>query len=160
MAIAFNPAAAGSPWFTAMETEVNIVYEIGISSDAGTIDAVDWVVAPEPPQQVVVARTPDGIGLSAVDLDGLFPIILIKYLRDGVTGQCLNFDGLPADAEEVLEYRKDPNTPRIYTLTLTVTETDALTAMTSTCTASYEFWIEADYSPGRDRLRGEVDARR
>lgn len=159
MAVTFIPSP-GAPWFTVMETEVNVSKDLAIVPSESTIDSVVWSITPELPPNVVIHKTTSGLNLSAPTLDGLFPILLIKYLRGGVIGECKDFNDLPADAEDVIEYRKDPNSPRIYTLTVTVTDTQLLPPLTSETTATFTFIIEADYSPGRDRLRREIDARR
>lgn len=104
------------------------------------------------PAQVSITFVDNVLTFQAPDLIGLLPILSIKYLLNGVEYQVNDWNLLPAQAEEVLEYLKDPNSPKIFDLAVTA-------QATTTETVTYQFIVRANYTPGRDRLVQEVNAR-
>lgn len=152
---------SGPPWFDRLETETDIVERIAIISDDATVLAVTHEISPATlPEQIEIVSDTTGVTLTAPHLLGAFPIRIIRYRRHRVEGQCTDFDDLPQDAEEVFEYRKDPNSPRIYMLTVSATESPESLTGSGQEIRVYEFILRANYTPGRDRLKEAVDARR
>jgi hypothetical protein len=148
-------------WFTRSEADTSVSETITIASDDATVESVSYVLTPNQlPAQVVITATTSGITLTAPTLAGLFPIIVIKYLRNGLPGESLTFDDLPQDAEDVIEYRKESASPKRFVLAVTATESALSPTSSGTQTLEYEFFIEGNYTPGRDRLVEEVNARR
>lgn len=148
-------------WFARPETDTSVNEVISISSDDAVVEKVEFSIDSdyELPKQVIIEASNSGVTLTAPDLEGLFPIIAIRYLRHGVAGECYHFDDLPADAEDVLEYRKNPSRRKHFYLTVTATESALSPTSSGTETKIFEFAIDANYTPGRDRLVEEVNAR-
>lgn len=98
----------------------------------------------------------DALTVTAETLIGLFPIVFIDYLTDdGDLKRIDDWDALPNEAREVVEFR--PSDLRKYIFTLTA---QAELSNGSIETADYSLIVLHDWTPGRDRLVAEVDARR
>lgn len=98
---------------------------------------------------------PTEVTVSAPSLVGTFGIQYIDHLNGGVLRRVGSWEELPAEAEEVIEFR--PSYDRLREHTLTVT---AMTSLGGQEQAVYTIQILQDWSAGRDRLVEEVDARR
>jgi len=107
------------------------------------------------PSQVEVSANANGAKLAAPNWIGTFRDIQIDYLKNGQPGQCAEWDDLPVDAEDVYAYRPPALAEIKPILTVTALFEDGAQEQ-----ASYEFTIRFNHTPGRDRLKEEVDARR
>lgn len=153
-------AAAGHLW-TRPETDRDISEKIGLSVSLGEILAVSHAIAPDDlPSQIVISSDLSGTTLSGPDLLGCFPIVEIGYLLDQRPGVVTDFNDIPPAAEDITSYRKLIAPPKRYNLTVTVVWRDFDTQRDVTEIRDFQFYILPNYTPGRDRLVEEVDARR
>jgi len=144
------------------ESDAGFVELISVTSDDASVEDVTYSF-PEGvamPAGVSISATSGGISFSASSLAGLFPILSIKYLDAGVIGECFDFADIPPSAEDVVEYRKDAGGQKTFLMTVTATESASSLTGSGTEVKTYEFTIEANYSPGRDALLEAINARR
>lgn len=157
MAVTLSPVAA-TPLVEAQEHQVNQVAVVTAASDlpADPVTSIAWS-APEPlpAQFVVTLQQPAKLTLTMPHFADLFPIREIRYRRGGVIGSCTRWSELPADAEDVVAYRPDGRSLRDAVLRVTARTQAGLVA-----TADYVIRVFANYTLGRDTLKGAVDARR
>ena len=121
-----------------------------------------WSLSPAGfPPQVTVTVTGLTLAIAAPDFIGIFPMVRLKYLlpgepRDGLKyGTVTAWEDLPnpVDSLEIIEFVPHPIGIKTFYLTVW---TDA----DPNDKAVYEIIVRADFTPGRDRLQREVDARR
>ncbi|WMC11766.1 hypothetical protein PU634_05205 [Oceanimonas pelagia] len=113
------------------------------------------IIEPAPPVPVLeLAVSGQGVTLSAQTLAGLFGIDFIDYLQDGVIARVTSWGALPAQAEQVIEFRPSRLTSRSYLLQVTAELTNGEREQ-----ASYTLTITQEWTAGRDRLKEEVNAR-
>lgn len=151
------------PWWLRPESDRNVVETISvrIPPNHGEIVQVSHVMtADDLPDQVVVASDLTGTTLTAPTLLGLFPILEIWFLRDGALGVAADFDDVPDEAENIISYRKLIGEPRRYDITVTVLWQERDNTQRQTESRAFYFIVVPDYTPGRDRLVEEVNARR
>lgn len=150
MPILWTPAPG--LWFDRIETEQNVVEQI--LADGGQSEILSFSVSPANlPAQVSIIFSGGTLTLSAPNLIGLFPITSIKYVSSAGTAEVFDFDDLPLDGIDIVDYRKDPSAFIVYSIEVQAQSIGGQE------TATFEFVIRADYSPGRDRLVGEINAR-
>ncbi|WP_319557907.1 hypothetical protein [Thiomicrorhabdus sp.] len=89
------------------------------------------------------------ITLYFADFEGALPILAIDYqlVDTTVIERVYRFEDLPDQKIQVINYQKDPSSPK--TLTLEVTATDDAGWSES---ASYQIIVRADYTPGKNKL--------
>lgn len=106
-------------------------------------------LSPAMPAQVLsIATSPAGVAVRAAGLAGLFGIDFIDYLRGGVVSRAASWEELPADAEQIIEFRPSRLARRSYQLLIT-----ALLSNGDTEQTSYTIAILQDWTAGRDRLK-------
>lgn len=160
-------------WFLRSESDTDVYEVLSITAPGGYLTNIEYEIEPDtlPKQVELYADLNVGLIFQAPHLLGMFPIIIIRYLHDTVEGDCQDFDDIPAAAEDVWEYLKDPVTPKHFDLTVTASGYvlddsgsgeggGGAASVLVTETRHYRITIIADYTPGRDRLKREVDARR
>jgi hypothetical protein len=147
-----------APLFDYMETQANVSVTVTVETDDPLLLSVPvilgYTVTPNTlPDQVEIAFSGKVLEFSAPDLIGMLPILSIKYLQAGSIHEVFDFDDIPDDADQVLEYSKDPNSPRIFDLAVTASD------YSGPETKHYELIVRGDYTPGRNRLILEVNER-
>lgn len=147
---------------TATGLDMTVRCEVPEATDAQTGEPVPppvvlgytATVLPPPPPVLVISALPSGVSVRADTLAGLFPILFIDCLRQGRLERVPHWDSLPADADEIIEYRPSRERQREYRLTVTARLSDG-----QSVNAVYSLVILQDWTAGRDRLRREIDAR-
>ena len=153
----------GPFWWQRPESDLDVFEKIAVSiaSSEGHIVSVAHDITPtELPDQIDLFSDLTGTTFSAPHLEGLFPILEIKFLNAGVMGDVVDFDDVPDAAENLISYRKLISGPKRYDVTVTVVWEERDTNRRHTETRPFYFIIVPNYSPGRDRLVEEVNARR
>ena len=99
-------------------------------------------------QILSITASPTGVIVHSAGLAGLFGIDFIDYLRGGVVSRAASWEALPADAEQIIEFRPSKLTSRSYQLMITarLSNGDAVQA-------GYAIVIQQDWTAGRDRLK-------
>lgn len=148
-------------WFARPESDLSVLENIAISSDDSTVLSVTAaLVSGKLPSQISLTSSITGVVFGAAHLDGLFPILSLVFLRNAVLGETFSWEDLPADAEDLILYRKDPIARKTFFVSVTATEDPASLTPSGTETKVYEFAIDANYSAGQARLVEEINARR
>lgn len=111
-------------------------------------------VSPVAPSQLDVSASATGVRVLGEDLSGLFSLVYIDCLRLGHIERFFSWDELPSDAEEIIDYRPSQEPKQEYQLTVYAYLSDG-----EVVNAVYSLIIHQDWTAGRDRLRGEVNAR-
>lgn len=114
----------------------------------------ECLASPALPAQFNVAASVAGVSVSSRDLSGLFPIVYIDCLRAGRVERIYSWDGLPGDAEEVIDYHPSLESVKEYTLTVHAYLSDG-----EALNADYTLVILQDWTAGRERLRSEINVR-
>lgn len=141
------------------EEEVNINLSISVSDDFGDVIIQECII--DQPVEVFTATINGGnISLHADNLAGIYEIIHIQYLRNGIEEEVYDWNDLPEDAEDLISYRKEKGTPKIVTITVTAEGTDDTGLSPATETRTYELIINANYTGGKIKLQEEVNKRR
>jgi len=148
-----------APLFDHLETATNISYTVTVATDDIVIPAraygiSGFTLTPNTlPDQVEISFSGHTLEVSAPDLMGMLPILSIKYLQAGVIHEVFDFDDIPDEADQVLEYFKDPTSPRVFILAITGFDYSGVVVK------EYELIVRGDYTPGRNRLILEVNER-
>jgi hypothetical protein len=116
------------------------------------LESLEWVT--DLPAEVSVSVDGDTLTVSVDSFDFLFPVQSIKYLLNGVIGECFLWADLPEEADQIIEYL--PATVSVKTYNLTVTAATNL----ATESADYIIQITANYETGKLKLREAINARR
>lgn len=120
-----------------------------------SVERYSGTITPEQDRLTVTGGSAS-LTVTAETLNGLFPIVFIDYIADtGELKRVDDWEDLPRGARDVVEFR--PNGERSQTYTLNA---KALLSSGETVTARFNMIILHDWTPGRDRLIAEVDARR
>lgn len=151
------------PWLDVQENEIwtapAIVATVVADENENSVPTVvgyQYSISPGPLIGLSVSNTPAGVVLSAPNtLIGSFPAIDIEYQINGVTGHCLTFNEIPAEADEMIRYVPSPINEKQWTIRVT-----ALLSEGGPASASYVINVRANYDTGRDALIGAVNARR
>ncbi len=101
-----------------------------------------------------MASAATGVHVSAEKLSGLFGIEFIDYLQNKVIARIADWNDLPAEAEEIVEFRPSSEQSKQYTMTITAELSNKTTE-----SAGYTMTITQEWTAGRDRLRKEINAR-
>lgn len=161
MAIVTWTPDPAEPLFSLPETATNINYLISATAtdDLGAplpVSNYRYTLSPTPAAPVLtITAGANGVNVTAASLAGLFGIVFIDYLLHGTLGRVFTWDDLPAEAEEIIEFRPLSDAERQYTLTV-----EADVQGEGTVQAAYTLEILQDWTAGRDRLVEEVNARR
>lgn len=155
MAILWEPPPTA--FITCSESDLDVSGEILVESDdpADPVDTIELDVHRELPPQFVISADEQKVSFFTPDLLGIFRIVEILYLRDRVIERCFAWEDLPADAHDIVAYRPDPVNVQIFVLTVTATTTLGIKE-----SEDFVIRVEADYTPGRDLMLGEINARR
>lgn len=140
------------------EEAVNISLSIDVTSAGGDAVITNYLFD-QPGNTFDVTVNGDNITLTAANLAGLYEIIHIQYLLNGVVETCYDWNDIPNESDQIISYRKDPTSPRIFTLEITAEGTDE-TLTLETETVSYELIITANYTGGKLALLAAIDKRR
>ncbi|PAU79239.1 hypothetical protein [Halomonas salipaludis] len=147
------PETAGPVAFT-ISVEVEGVDPV--TGEPAVVEVVGYRGSITPEQALLaIEGDADGLTVSADSLAGLFPIEHIDYRQDGQVVRVPSWEQLPAEAEELIEYRPSRAQTRAYRLDVVADLADGSEAY-----MSYLIEVHQDWSAGRDRLRSEIDARR
>lgn len=150
--------------FAEPETARGVAYQISCSvvTDPAALEPAPTVteyrasLAPQPGAPVLQVGTDDGgISVTSDALAGLFGIEFIDYRIGERVVRIHSWDDLPDSAEEIIEYRPSGTAERAYTLNATAWLSDG-----TKVSAAYQCVVQQEWTAGRDRLKGEVDARR
>ncbi|MEY2875794.1 MAG: hypothetical protein RLZZ373_3165 [Pseudomonadota bacterium] len=141
----------------------------------GKITLIRAEVVPTPPVGAVLVATQPvpvsyGIGLDVALtipdmralLDAGFTILEIAHMRPGgALESVLDFDQIPADSPEVIRYIASQPGKLRYALEIEFRETRTGAGIIDPPrTLRYPFGVQPNYTPNRDRLAAEVNARR
>jgi len=156
MAAIWTPANT-DPLIIAQEDETDVSAVITVESDQvppGDVGVVSLSSVPALPPQVVLDAAIGSLTINFPNFVDVFPIQELRYLRNGVEGVVTRWADLPADAEDVLVFKPDPNNIREFVITAEA-EVDGVVE-----TQDYVIRLFANYNLGRDQLLAAVDARR
>lgn len=120
------------------------------------VESYSIATSPEPPSGIltIMASAATGVHVSAEKLSGLFGIEFIDYLQNKVIARIADWNDLPAEAEEIVEFRPSSEQFKQYTMTITAELSNKTTE-----SAGYTMTITQEWTAGRDRLRKEINAR-
>lgn len=144
--------------FRLPETSTDISYSVSVSvTDDGDPDlsVTGYAATITPEQSILDVSTAGSVTVSADSLAGLFPIQFIDFLLNGVPGRVFSWEDLPAEAEDIIEFRPGSGVSVTFTMVVIATLSDA-----SQVQATYTMTVTQDWTAGRDRLVMEVNARR
>lgn len=159
----WTPDPAIIPWLTVNAAETFVAEPISAVDASGT-PAQRYELAILHPRQKIIGMVADsreeGLVISVPQvITGLYPPLEIEFqtplpgdLRQ--TGWCEDFPEIPGEAVEIIRF--DPRLNPWLDWTLRVTAYFAQ----GTDSADYILRVIANWTPGRDALKGAVDARR
>lgn len=139
------------------ETQLNSSFSITVTTDSiepEVLELTSYKLTPTNPA-LLISFTGATLNGSLPDPSKLFPILEIKYLLNGVVGSCTSWDDLPSAAEDLISYKKDPGSPKTWTLEITG-ESD----LTGEFSQNYEIVVKANYTGGCNLLVSNVNSRR
>lgn len=158
MTITWTPNPATIPW---------IIEQDNVPFNAGTISVVDStpkvvtgysysMTGPGPLDDIFITTSVNGVSISAPNaLPRAFPTEDIQYEINTVQYHVKSFVDLPNDYENVIAYKPCTTNTKEWTLHIVATFVG-----NTTQTANYIIKIYTDYTPGRDKLKAAIDARR
>lgn len=149
--------SAPGPFTWTVKAEVEAPDDGEAAEAAASVTILSYSGSIKPKQDLMmVAGGDDALTVTAETLNGLFPIVFISYIAgNGDLKRADDWEALPRGARDLVEFR--PNAERQKTFTLTAR---AKLSNGTTATAEYDMIILHDWTPGRDRLVAEVNARR
>lgn len=117
---------------------------------------VGYSVSPNTlPDKVLIEFSDNVLSLTAEDLLGVFPILTIKYVTPSQKfEEVFDFDDVPNDKSQIYEFRKDPSSTIIYTLTVDIIDENEMPD-----SKDFTFTVRSNYSTTRDRLKLEIQKR-
>jgi hypothetical protein len=159
MALIWNPSESIQPWISVQADQVWSDGPITATDDLGMllVTSYEWeIVESQPLIELVVQADSSGVVVSAPNtLANAFQPLDIEYQIEGKTLHCANFNELPAQADEVIRYVPNPSNIKDVILRLT-----ARVGTFDLGSADFIIRVYANYNPGRDALKGAVNARR
>lgn len=121
------------------------------------ITAMTWTCEPALPAQAIVTTLVEGANATLTvtfpSFNGMVPILGIDYLLGGSLGTVTDWAAVPAEASQIISYRKQASQPIEYTLTVTVEDS------VESASATYLIVVDPNYTGGRDSLIAAVAAR-
>lgn len=131
---------------------VTAQWSVADGAGGGALPKMTWASTPELPPCFTVAVEPGRITFASAHVIGMFPIVSLQFLLPGSmeVHTVFEWEDLPAGAIDVVTFRPYPNSFIDYFLTITADG------------EAREYIIRAfkNFTPDRDRLRSEVNARR
>lgn len=146
----------------AQDISVSIIVEADEPEDPSSPEPlpdpviVGYSVSPNTlPDKVLIEFSDNVLSLTAEDLLGVFPILTIKYVTPSQKfEEVFDFDDVPNDKSQIYEFRKDPSSVIVYTLTVDIIDENEMPD-----SKDFTFTVRSNYSTTRDRLKLEIQKR-
>jgi len=163
MALVWSPDPASVPWHDVQADEVWSGETISASDAEGLLTVLGYtceVIGADGIDMVVQAGA-SGVSVAAPRaLTHAFPHLDIEYVAAGISGHCVRFDDLPAEAEQVVRFVPNPSSSKDWTLRVGAHCADAASGAKVTFTSDFVLRVWTNLDIGRDALKAAVNARR
>jgi hypothetical protein len=155
MAFIWTPEPA-EPLFEGLESEQNLSLAVSVAGDLEAIPPstpkiTHWVLSGSETlaSKAQVTQTDSDLTLYFDNLDGALPILTIDYLfpTSSEVFSVTNWGDLPSIPIQLVNYRKDANSPKILTLSISATDDTGMSE-----TVEYQIIVQGDYTPGKNAL--------
>lgn len=155
MAFIWTPEPT-EPLFEGLESEKNLSLAVSVSGDLEAIPPsnpkiTDWSLSGSETlaSKAQVTQADSDLTLYFESLDGALPILTIDYLfpEGNNLFSVTNWGDLPSTPIQVINYQKDPSSPKTLTLSITATDEAGISE-----TVDYQIIVQGDYTPGKNKL--------